>query len=206
MVDVVSISTNPVVLRNRGFRIKVCCLAEVKVAEGQPKKFDRIYDPDSEPITEDMWFKFTNATLAEIELPEPFGFGSVETWGDEMERRPFMTLARTFAVAVERYRIDDQGQTVPDWKYGSLMMLDGEFSTYTSVMMGALQIAQGADPNRIGEKTTKAIREAKDQIRKSSEEDDDAEGTQTSPSDDSPSQPGSPDGQSSEETSTSSGD
>lgn len=216
--SVVTQVRNSVVLANRGWKVKLCRL--VTDDSGAPVvPYRLLKDEDSgAPITEERWFKFTNFDLAVIDQSPPMGWGGVDAWSDALDKSPFLTLASTIAIVYELFVVDDKsGETVPDWKRASRMMVDGGVAHYVSVVMGALQMAQGVDPEVCGELVESGleevrqtleeeVRKMRDLIKKSFRSDGDGSDTPTSQTTGSPGNTGSPDGQPSTVTSTSSGD
>lgn len=220
-----SVRVPPVaVLKNRGVPITLHTFAEA--VEGD-RTYVRAFDgegEDAEPVLEHRFLQFTNAVLADLESDD-VGFGSMDAWQDALGVRPFVTLTRTLAIALEWWvpgALTATGSPVPDLRRAGKAMLDGKTDDYSTIVGVAFALANGVAPERAvdllkaGVKNAaelrplidreidklladeeRAIQRARDAL---------ADDTPTSPSDPAtPGSSGSPDGSGQAEVSTSSG-
>ena len=201
-METVVITPNADVLRNRGFLLELHKLKKAPGSDVIAQPVQRIYTEANEPVFEQVWFKFTNASLAECELDPPFGFAGLDNLGDQLNTRPVLSVSKVFAIVFEHYVNGPDNLPVPDWKLAALLMKDGDIMKYAAAMTGALQMAQGMDPKDASEVVQKMLRQGKEEIEKAVHE---GQGILTLPSEVSPGTDSSKDGQSSTETGTSSG-
>lgn len=182
---------NPTILKNKGYPVKVHRLDQ----SGQ-----RVLNQADEPVFDTFWVHFTNTDLATMEEDPPTGWGNLENWETAVNDQPYLTLNRTFAILSNMFTTVD-GKVVPDHRKAGLLLKDGEAHVYTTVVTGALLMAQGVDPETVGEVIQKALKDAVDDLAEKSSV------ILTSLTEAaSPGSTGSADGQNSDETMTSSGD
>lgn len=156
----VTVINNAVVLKNRGFKVRVC-----KLKQCEDGSFARIENEEGVPETEERWFKFTNMSLATMEEPEPTGWGGLDPWSDTLETTPFRTIAKTFAIVYDLFRFNEKtGQTEADWRAGALMLEEGAIGQYAAVLIAALQLSQGVSPEACGEMVKDALAESDEDL------------------------------------------
>lgn len=217
------------VLKNRGVPITLHAL--VTDDAGVPvRPYVRRYDGESEeaePVLEHRFLQFTSAVLSDLESDD-IGFGSMDEWQEQLGTKPFVSLTRTVAIALEWWvpgKSTDTGAPVPDLRRAGKAMLDGLTDDYSTIVGTAFALANGVQPERALDLLKAGVRNAKElrplidqeidkllleeeaaiaRARKQLAGEDD---TPTSPpAADTPGSSGSPDGSEAVATSTSSGD
>lgn len=173
MADIITITPDDEVLRNRGYRIRLHRLVtDDSGAVVLPAR--RAKDNEGDYQFEHRWFKLTNKDLAEFEQPEPYGFGGLEPMGEKMDSTPVQVVSRVLAVVFELYMKDATGVAdVPDWRAGALLMEDGEVMTYALAVSAALQVAQGQNPKDVAESLRKMLAKKDEEIKKAAADIDD---------------------------------
>ncbi len=209
----INVPPNAAVLRNRGFQFKVCVL-EKEFGGGYKIPYQRVTNPEGEPETELIWFRIDNSVLATIEEDAPTGWGSLEGWETALNKNPVKTMAQTLAIVLDDFVLADGGVSVPNVKRASKMLMDGVVADYLVGCSNAMLMAQGVDPEALGEATNRALVQVAERSDEATKKIlaafADASDTQISPTSDqkmvvSPSQTGLQDGPRSTEILTSSG-
>ena len=183
---------NATILKNKGYPVKIHRLDET----GQ-----RVFNAAEEPVLDIFWVRFTNTDLATMEEDQPTGWGNLENWEAALNDQPYLTLNRTFAILCNMFTVDSDGTLSPEYRKAGLLLQDGQSHVYTTVLTGALLMAQGVDPETAGEVIRQGLKAVTDELGAKS---GDILTNLTEAT--SPGSNGSTDGQNSEETSTSSGD
>lgn len=197
------------VLRNLGVPVRVYVLASLE--DGRlVEPYTRTYVDDQGTAAEEWrYIKVTNRVLADIESPEPFGWGSMDAWEADIASRPSLAIARTLAL-VWQLHTNVAGQLVPDTTRAAEMLVDGASDEYGVAIGSAYMLAQGFSVEAAGEqlrvsiaslieartvkdrlmvesiivemeRTLKKLREDADSALKSTQPSPDDEHTQTSP-------------------------
>jgi hypothetical protein len=117
---------SPIVLKNKGIP---CIFAKTRKVD--ESTYEREFDDEGNPVTENLMVRFTNNTIADIEQH----WGNLELWQEALGQRPTMTCRDTLAFALKR-NIVDIGEA----------MLEGEIMMYSNVIGIAWAIANGVDP------------------------------------------------------------
>lgn len=213
-------NVNVDILRNRGIMVEVHRLA--KDNEGNlVQPYERVMNSADEYVYENIFIRFDNWTIANIEDAPPSGFGSFENYQEAMQTSPARTVPQTVAHLHEKYLLDKDGARVPDLRYGAMLLKDGHMQEYMLACLNAMMLAQGiASPEALAESVNRQVtslrklqKEANAAFEKEKfemdEEDEDGETSETTPtdrSDDTPSSTGTQDGVPSDDHSMSSGD
>ena len=195
MSDLITISTNPLVLKNNGVKIQVH-----KLQQNGEGSWARVRGEEGEFVYEDVFVRVTNWTLVQLEQDPPRGFGGLDLIDEALGSKSYTSLVRLYAAVFE--------YTLPNMDFDlqrvSMRLVDDGAADYMAAFSAIIQIAQGVDPKAVSEAATKALREAK---QKQAEEHAKSLATQTDQTtQNSPTSDGSNPGSSSDEATTSSGD
>jgi hypothetical protein len=137
------------VLRNAGIPVKTYTLATT--SEGAlVEPYQRAVDEFGEPLQEWRYVRVSNAVMAQVESPTPMGWGSTDAWEKDLQTIPFQGIARTLAI-VWKMVINVDGLSAPDWERAAEVLIDGEIESYSLAVGNAFLLAQGVDPQRVGE-------------------------------------------------------
>lgn len=193
------------VLRNRGFQVKVHV-----VDTDEHGVYTRHYAEDDQPVFEYIWLRFNNWLIANMESPQPKGFGSLGGWEAELNERPTSAVLKTFALVEDRYVTDFDGQTLPDIRYASERLVDNQVMLYGLALTNAMFLANGIEPETVGEVLKRSLKEVADSIQERNDKAHTAladilETIPTSPSESLTSKQSSDSGQEQDEVLTSSG-
>jgi hypothetical protein len=165
--DVITVPKG-LVLKNKGFGMRLHRLEVLPGTDQLVKPYRRLTDAEGEFVYNDVWFRVDNAVLADLEDDPPMGLGGLEPMGDGITTKPFRTLGVIFAVTYGWYT-EHNGLMVPDIKRASMAMVDGNVTSYIMVVTSALNIAQGGNPERIGETARRKLKELQDEVDKQTE-------------------------------------
>ena len=194
MSDLITISTNPLVLKNNGVKIQVH-----KLQQNGEGSWARVRGEEGEFVYEDVFVRVTNWTLVQLEQDPPRGFGRLDLIEDELGSKSYTSLVRLYA-AVFEYLLPGGDF---DIHRTSLRLADEGTADYMTAFGVIIQIAQGVDPKAVAEAAHKALRE----IKEKQAEEGAKNVTLINPTTPSfPSSDGSNPGSSSDEAMTSSGD
>jgi hypothetical protein len=118
----------PTVLKNKGIP---CQFAKTQKTGAGESDWARVLDEKEEVVTETLFIRFNNNSISDIEEY----FGGLESWQEQLEKKPYNTMRQTLAFVLRR-PLHDVGEA----------MLDGEIITYSNVVGTAWSIANGVDP------------------------------------------------------------
>ena len=116
---------SPVILKNKGVPTEFAKTQKVG------DSWERVYDENGEVVKEELFVKFTNNTISDIEMH----FGGLEAWQEKIEKYPLTTVRQTLAF-VFRKDVMEVGEA----------MLDAEVVMYANVIGTSWSIANGVDP------------------------------------------------------------
>ena len=118
---------SPVILKNKGVPTEFAKTQKVG------DLWERVYDENGEVVKEELFVKFTNNTISDIEMH----FGGLEAWQEKIEKYPLTTVRQTLAF-VFRKDVMEVGEA----------MLDAEVVMYANVIGTSWSIANGVDPQK----------------------------------------------------------
>lgn len=132
------------VLRNKGIPVELYELA--RDADGQLEQpLRRALSQADEPVVAEVWLQMTNLALADIEEQ----FGELGKWQEALQTRPFGTIVTTLALCLDMPR-----------RQAGLRMIDGRLEDYSSAVGGAFMLANGVEPEKVGEVLARGVRAA----------------------------------------------
>ena len=118
----------PIILKNKGVPAS---FAKTKKVGVRDEEWARETDEEGNPELENLYVKFTNNAISEI---EEF-YGSLEKWQNKLEEMPVSTVRQTLSIVLRR----------PVHQVGEAM-LEGEVVNYSNIIGVAWSIANGVDP------------------------------------------------------------
>lgn len=142
------------VLRNKGIPIPLYELARDGLGQLEsPAR--RATNQADEPIIGEAWVQMTNLALADVEER----FGTLQAWQEQLSKAPFNTLVTTIAICLDA-----------DRRQVGLRMVDGRLEDYSSAVGGAFMLANGVEPEKVGEVLARGVRAATEAHRRAMSE------------------------------------
>ena len=158
MNTVVNPEASAQVLRNAGIPVKTYVLKRDE-AGALVQPYERtVEQATGEAALEWRYIRISNAVLALVESPEPTGWGSLAGWEKELEEKPFLAIPKTLALCWGMHVSTVVGLLAPDTQQAAEVLVDGEIEGYSLAIGNAFLIAQGVDPQRVGEHLAAEIR------------------------------------------------